>query len=169
MSRTLSSQALRAVYAEETGEYPILLLTITATSIVEPVLISSDATQRVYEDAEQILYGTVSRGMTFFFVPFQIVLPSDTEDSAPQCSITIDNVSRQLMTVIRTLTQPPTVSMELVMSGSRDVVEAVFPGFAISSITYDAMTITGDLRVDAMVTEPFPAGTFTPSQFPGMF
>lgn len=169
MSRTLSSAALSAFYAEETGDFPILLITISATGLATPVRVSSDPTQRISETTEQILYGTVSRGENFYFVPFSINLPNDNDSSPPQASISIDNVSRELISFIRSLTTQPSVLIEAVMSNTPDTVEIEFPDFDLNTISYDQMLITGDLKIDMLVTEPFPSGTFTPSQFPGLF
>lgn len=169
MSRAFSSSALRALYAEEAGDYPILLITISDPSLTTPVRVSSDPTQRVEETDQDIIYGTVSRGETYFFLPFNIKLPTDEADSAPKASLSIDNVSRELIPVIRSLTNPPEVTLELVMASDPDTVEAEFPQFILSSISYDSLTISGDLTVDMLVSEPFPAGKFNPSQFPGLF
>lgn len=169
MSRSFSSSALRALYAEETGDYPILLITVSDPSLSTPVRVSSDSTQRVEETDQDIIYGTVSRGQTFYYIPFNIKLPSDEHDAAPKATISIDNVSKELIPVIRGLTQPPTVTMELVMASDPDTVEADFPEFVLTAINYDQLTISGDLTVDMLVSEPFPAGKFNPSQFPGLF
>lgn len=157
------------MFSEETGDYPILLITLSHPSLSQPILISSDPTSRISANVTDIVYGTVSRGNTFVFMPFTMSLPGDSEDSAPKTTISIDNVSRELVPTIRALTSPPTVTMELVMASTPDFVEALLPGFDLTSISYDAMTISGTLSVELLVSEPFPAGTFTPSQFPGLF
>lgn len=169
MSRTLSSAALSAFYSEETGDFPIILITIVAAGVVNPIRVSSDPTQRVLETTADVFYGTVSRGETYYFIPFSITLPNDNDTTPPQTSITIDNVSRELMSFIRNLTSRPTATIEVVMSNTPDTVEVEFPEFDIETIGYDQLQITGELKVDMLVTEPFPAGTFTPAQFPGLF
>ena len=157
------------MFSEETGDYPILLITLSHSSLSEPIRVSSDPTSRISSTDADIVYGTVSRGNTFVFMPFTMSLPGDTEDSAPKTTISIDNVTRELVPTIRALTSPPTVTMELVMASTPDFVEALLPGFDLTSISYDALTISGTLSVELLISEPFPAGTFTPSQFPGLF
>jgi len=169
MSRSLSSGALRAMFSAETGDYPILLLTITHPSLPVPIRVSSDSTQRVEVTGVDIVYGTISRGMTFVYIPFSLPLPSDGDDGGPATALTLDNVGREMIPTIRAMSGPATVSMELVISSSLDVVEATFPDFDLTHIGYDDLTITGNLGVDSLVSEPFPAGSFTPSQFPAMF
>lgn len=169
MSRTLSSTALRALFAEDTGDYPILLVTVTHDTFQAPIRVSSDPTTRLSATDAEIIYGTVSRSMSFAFLPFQISLPGEFEDSAPRARISIDNVSRELTAAVRTLTSPPVVTIELVMASTPDVVEATFPNFDLSDVDGDVMTISGTLSIDLLVLEPFPAGIFSPGQFPGLF
>lgn len=169
MSRAFSSSALKALYAEETGDFPILLITITAATLSTPIRVSSDPTQRLIETDQNIIYGTMSRSNSFYYVPFSIALPTDMADAAAQTTITIDNVGRDLISAVRSLQSPPDVTMELVMASAPDTVEATYPQFKLSKIGYDVMSITGTLTVDMLVTEPFPAGNFNPSQFPGLF
>lgn len=169
MSRTLSSAALRAMFAEDTGDYPILLITVTHSTLPTPIRVSSDPTTRLSATDAEVIYGTVSRSVSYPFLPFQISLPSDFEDSAPRAKITLDNVSRELTAAVRTLDSPPSVTIEMVMASSPDTVEAEFPGFDLSDIDGDVMTISGTLSIDLLVLEPFPAGVFTPGQFPGLF
>ena len=49
------------------------------------------------------------------------------------------------------------------------LVEAQWPEFLLTNIRYDAATISGTLKLETLEREPFPAGSFTPSQFPGLF
>jgi hypothetical protein len=61
------------------------------------------------------------------------------------------------------------VSIELVLTRTPDVLEISFPGFLMSGITYNANSIVADLNVESLAIEPFPAHTFTPSYFPGLY
>jgi hypothetical protein len=61
------------------------------------------------------------------------------------------------------------VDIELVLASSPDVVEVSFPGFLMSGISYNANQVTAELSVETLTLEPFPANTFTPSYFPGLF
>ena len=44
-----------------------------------------------------------------------------------------------------------------------------FPNFLVGGIQYNADSIIATLTVASLVNEPFPAHTFTPSYFPGLF
>ena len=169
MSRVLSAAAVKSMFAEESEDYPILLLTISGGGMTSDINISSDPTGRLLETDADIFYGTTSNGVDYYFLPFQLKLPDESDESSQQMSITIDNVSRELVPAIRSANSSLMVSVAIVMSCSVNVVEATFPDFIITSIDYDEMTITGNMTLDLYDNEPFPAGSFTPSAFYGLF
>jgi hypothetical protein len=173
MSRlsTMSPAALKAMFSPESSDTLIMLLTIYGET-EDPntaIRIADGYTQRISETARDITYGVVSRSKQFTFIPITITLPSEDDSASPRCSITINDVTKVLVPVIRTITNPPKVLMELVLSSSPDVVEASFPGFYITNFTYNADTVQADLGMINFASEPFPAYTFTPAYFPGLF
>lgn len=170
MSRlsSMSPAALRAMFGAETDDNLICLLTITGDGIVTPIRLANDFTQRLFENDEEIVYGVKSRGNDYLFLPIEVTLPTE-EDSAPRASLTMHDVTRYLTPVIRTLPAEPAVLMELVLVTSPGVVEASFPGFVLGGISYNANTVTGELTVDGLATEPFPCHSFTPAYFPGLY
>ena len=171
MSRlaSLSPAALAAMFSTDADSNLIALLTISGTGIDQPVRLSDGYTKRVSENADEVIYGVTSRLNDYLFLPFTLTLPTEEADAAPRCQISIQDVTRQLTPVIRTISSAPSVLIELVLSSSPDTVEAAFPGFLMSSISYNANVITAELTVESLAIEPFPAHTFTPSYFPGLF
>lgn len=167
MSRTISLTFRTAMNAEETGEVPVLLLTITHEDLPSPIRLSSDPTARLSTDP--LLYGTVSRGNQFLFLPFSAILPDDKDESPPQARLVIDNVDRQMIPVLRSTSTPAKVMMEMVLASSPNAVEIQFPELDLVSADYDAQSITISLQVDALMTEPYPADSLTPSYFPGLY
>jgi len=167
MPRTLSLSFRAAMNAQETGEIPIVLLTITHEDAAEPIRISGDPTERLTTDP--LVYGTTSRGETFTFIPFALSLPEDAEGTGPNARLVLDNVSRELIPLIRSIATPAQVLLETVMASDLDYVEVQFPSFDITKVSYDAASITLELTMDPLVTEPFPADSFDPANFPGLF
>jgi hypothetical protein len=167
MARTVSMTMRQAMNAEETGEVPIVLLTIDHPDLDEPNLISSDPTTRLTIDP--LVYGTVSRGENYLFLPFSVVLPDDKDDSPPQARITIENIDRRLIPLLRSTSLPASVTMEVVLASSPDIVEILLPELDLVSADYDAETITITLAQNALQTEPYPVDLITPSNFPGLF
>lgn len=175
MSRinSLSQAAIKAMFASETDEALILLITITDPSDpTEPIRLADNYTGRLSSlttDTE-IVYGVHSNGHDYLFLPMQLQLPGEQETGASQCSLVFNFVTPEAIVLIREkLTSPVDVTIDLVMSGSPNHIEASFSGFKITNVTYNADQITFDLNMVSLSREPFPCFTFTPANFPGLF
>lgn len=125
--------------------------------------------QTIVTDGNDLVYGVVSRSNNYIFLPVEISLPTEEDNSAPKCSLVIRDVTRYLTPLIRNIQSPPRVLIELVLTSTPDVVEASFSSFYITSITYNADTVTCELAMTDFAVEPFPCFTFTPQFFPGIF
>ena len=173
MSRlsSMSPAALKAVFSPDSDDDLIILLTIYDPSNESNVIarISDGFTQRISESETDVLYGVISNGNEYTFLPMEITLPSEDEAQAPRCSIVMYDVTRYLTPIIRTITAPPRIKMELVLSKTPDVVEVSFSDFYISNFTYNADSVSAELSMIDYEREPFPKDSFTPSYFPGMF
>jgi hypothetical protein len=167
----MSPAALKAVFSPEADDDLITLLTIYNPDNETQVLarIADGFTQRISETDDEVVYGVVSNGMEYIFVPMQLSLPSEDEAQAPRCSIVLNDVTRYVTPLIRTITSPPRIRLELVLSKTPDVVEVSFSDFYINSFTYNAESVTADLAMIDYEREPFPMHSFTPRYFPGMF
>jgi len=165
--RDLSAAFRSAIYAQETDEVPICLLTVTHESLEEPIYISSDPTTRLSEDP--LIYGTESRGEQYIFLPFEFTLPDDKSDSAPRVQLTLDNIDRTLVVLLRTFATPPSVKLEIIMASDPDTVEITVPVLQMSDATIEDLTISNTIVADPLINEPHPAGQFTPGAFPGLF
>lgn len=157
MSRTVSSSALSAINANETGEVFLILLTISHASLSPSIRVTSNA-----EDV-------TSNGDTFVPFPFDITLPADTDQIAAGARLAIDNVDRQIVQAVRNLTSAPTVLIQIVRAADPDTIEAQFVDFKLTNVTYDALRVEGDLTIEDFTAEPFPSANFSPSLFPGLF
>lgn len=168
---TVSLNFRQAAYGSETGRVLIALMTLTHDDLADPILLSTDPTQRLeeYTTDTEVVYGTVSRGDNYIFLPMRLKLPSDTDEGPGEMTLEIDNVHRQYTETIRSIITPVTLKTELVLDNTPDVVEAQWPGFLLTNIKYNSSVITGTLKLETLEKEPFPAGTFCPSYFPGLF
>lgn len=158
-------------FKSETGIFPICLVTISHASLTQDIRLSTDATERLlaYTTEAQVVYGTTSRGNDYFFYPMRLGLPNDTDEGPGEIKIEIDNINSDYISIIRSIFSPPSFKIEMVMSNDLDTVELEWPGFELTNIQYDSAIITGTLKLDIFVNEPFPAHTYTPSYFPGVF
>jgi hypothetical protein len=173
MSRltSMSPNALKAVFSPDADDDLITLLTIydplNENSVV--ARLADGYTKRISETDAEVIYGVTSNGQDFTFLPMQISLPSEDEAQAPRCSIVLYDVTRYLTPIIRTITAPPKIKLDLVLSKSPNVIEVSFSEFYISNFTYNAESVTAELAMTDYEREPFPQHSFTPRYFPGMF
>jgi hypothetical protein len=166
----MSPEALRALFSPESDDTLITLVTIydpVDSSIV--ARIADNFTQRVSETDEEVFYGVPSNGNNYLFIPMGITLPNEEESTAPRASLVFQDVTRYLIPVIRQLTAPPKVKLEMVLSSNPNNIEVSFDSLYISNITYNADTVTCELSMIDYSVEPFPCYTFTPAFFPGLF
>lgn len=165
--RVLSLNFRKALFAQESSEVPIFLLTITHPELDEPILLTTDPTARITTDP--LVYGTVSRSQTYLYAGVDVSLPDEQDRAPPASKLTVSNVTRDLIPLARSISTPAAVRIEAVLASALDTVEMTFPVMDMSNLVADVMTLTFDLTVDALVTEPYPSGGFSPGYFPGLF
>ena len=111
----------------------------------------------------------ISRGIEYLPFPFKLNLPSDDGESLPKVSLTISNISNEIIEAIRSELTPPQLTVELVSSAYPNIVEKRLDFLKLRSVTYDAITITGQLEVVNVMTNAFPSEVYDPVHYPGMF
>lgn len=154
-----------AIHARSTDEVFLYLITIDHEDLVEPIYISNDTRDTLGTGQK----GVISNGIEFVYIPFQFILPTLEKDSIPKAKISIDNVTREIVAAIINIQNPPDVRIQIALASDPNTIEYDLSGFKIASVTYDAMTIEGDLTVEQYFNEPYPSVKFTPSRFPGLF
>lgn len=157
MSREVSANALRAMLAQETGEVFLVGVTITHPAIATQYLVNNNAV--VHRAAGD-----------FLPAPMRITLPAQVDDQIPQVQIVIDNVDREVLRLIRTVSGVPQITLEVFLASSPDTVEAGPFDFSLMSVVYDVLTITGTLGYqDDVLNQMVPAQSYTPPNSPGLF
>lgn len=157
MPRALSSAALRSIYQSQTDEVFITLLTISAKGLSEPIRVSSDARN------------TVSRDSLYLAFPFKTGLISEREDQVPEITLQIDNVDRSIISVLRGLDSPPTVTVEVVLASDLDTLQYNPLDLTMRTADYDAQTIQAKLYPENIMNQAMPGRIFSPADFPGLF
>lgn len=167
----MSPNALKAVFSPDSDDDLIILLTVYDPDNESNVIarLADGYTKRISENETEVIYGVTSNSLDYTFLPMQISLPSEDEAQAPRCSITMYDVTRYLTPIIRTISSPPRIKLELILSKSPDIIEVSFTDFYISNFTYNAETVVAQLSMIDYEREPFPSHSFTPQYFPGMF
>jgi hypothetical protein len=157
VSRETSTRFRAAAYAQETGECPLLLLTISHADLDEPI--------RVVHNGEDI----VSRGNTYLAAAFEFVIPDEKESQPPAARLAICNVDRRIVQAIRGLATPPKITAEIVLADTPNTVEALYEDLVLQNASYDVLIVEGTLGYEDFFAESFPGDTFTPGIFPGVF
>ena len=158
MVRAVSATLEAAVYAQQTDQVFHILLAISHTDM--------SATLRFVNNTADV----TSNGDVYTAFPFSIDFPpSDGEDQLPSVQLAIDNIDRSIIAELRDIDSAPTAAVSVVLASDPDTIECGPLSFTLKSIDYDAKVITAQLGFEDILNEPFPAGTFTPTDFPGLF
>ncbi len=166
--RSTSIPFRQAVYSERTKQMYALLLTIDHPDLDAPIRISNDNLD-TFELEGQTVRGTISNGGHYVYLPVRVTWPDDSEETISQAQIEIDNVSSRILASIRALQKPPTVVVTVVLAATADVVEATTGTLYLQDVSADRLLVTARLTRRNFAGEPYPGGTCTPSNFPGMF
>lgn len=165
MSRNMSLTARRAMNAPETDQVFLALLTIVHPELPEPIRVVNDFRPKDEQGVRKI----VSRGEDFICYPFEAALPADHEDQLSRVRLRIDNVDREITASLRSISSAPRVVLEVVLASDPDTVEAGPFEFELVTASFDALVVEGELGFEPILNEPFPADSFTPNLFPGLF
>lgn len=166
MSRPLSNVAKQAIFAQQTDEAFIVLVTITHPSFVQDIRVASDPYELL---PIANVRGVVSRGEEYLYMPFTISLPVQDATNIARAAISVDNIDRQIVAAVRGADSALNITIEVVLASDVDTVEVSIEDFKLERVTYDAFTVSGDISVEYYDLEPFPSKRFTPSDFPGLF
>lgn len=153
--RALSLVATASLVEEATDEVWLVLIEITHADMAQTI--------RVVNNTEAI----VSNSQTFVGLPFAIEFPDEGERPG-EARISIDNVNRQIVEAVRSISTPPNVKLQVILASQPDTIEFELDGLKLRDVTYDAAQVQGYLRFEDLVTEPV-AALITPERFPGLF
>jgi hypothetical protein len=156
----------RSVNVSTTAEVFIILITIRHSTLVNPIRVSNDPTQLL---PIALVKGTVSNGEEFIFFPFEFVFPNQEAFASPVAQIRLDNVSREISTIINELPSSPTFDVQVVLASTPDIVELELLDFKLRRVEWNAINVIGDISVEYFDQEPYPSGRFNPSGFPGLY
>jgi len=178
--RVVSLTFREAATAQQGDKVPVTLVTITHPDMSEPLRISSDPTVELSTDPR--LFGTRSRGQTFWHIPMALVLPDSQPQAAPKGQLVVSNIAvdrdfagvegLQYARVSDLALMSPsmaTVLLELTLSTSPDVIERRWPKLKSVTAEIDGATVALTFGRDNRTREPFPALTFNQHYFPGLY
>ncbi|WP_353429037.1 hypothetical protein [Paracoccus denitrificans] len=170
--RMLSLNARLAQEDEYSAEIEAVLFLIEHPELDAPIRLSTDNAVRISVDPE--VYGTIStwRGGSvadpYLWIIASAVLPGEAEDAPAQATLVLENLDAGMVELLRSFTDPPTVSMAVVMAATPDLVEGEWTGLQIVSADINAAQIVLALSRDEIELEPYPAGRLSQHRFPGL-
>lgn len=157
MANNLSNELIAQLFAQESSDPFLTLVTLTHESFTAPI--------RLVNNTKDI----VSRGNTFAAFPMKIRLPMDDGETARDFSIQFDNVSLELIEEIRTVTTQISVKLEMILASLPDVVQMAQDELAINSVTYNSQSIVAKIVLDSFLNVEMTSERYNPSNFPGLF
>jgi hypothetical protein len=147
-----------AMYKSSSDQAFFILLTI------QPAAGSAYPPLRVVNNLENV----TSRGNVYTAFPFAINLPNDDGETQPTMTITIDAVDQSLITLVRELEEPPTLTMELVMSATPDVVDKSIGFLRLVNVQYDVLQITATLQPVNFMAQRAVDSIYSGTEFPDL-
>lgn len=160
MARSLSSTIIAAANAQQTGQVVLALL-----EIAHPAL----TTLRLVNNTEDV----TSNGNSYEAFPFSVTLPADAADASPVAQVIVSNIDRQVVQAARTVAGSSaglaSASLFLVAYAAPDTVLLALDDYRVQNLRYTAEALSFDMTLEQFQQEPYPAMTFTPGRFPGMF
>jgi len=157
MPRTLSDRALHAVFTQHSDETFLLLVTFSH--------IPTNETYRAALNTENV----VSNGQVFTGTYFEIQLPEISNRSPQGCQVSLDNVDMRLVGLLRSITQPLQVTLQVVLASQPDVIEMEFTDLVLREANWDVSKITGRLVSEDPLNQAYPAHLYEPRTFQGLF
>lgn len=157
LARDVSAAFAQAFFRSETGEAPIVLLTVFHKLLPEPIYLCLNS--------EPI----TSRGNEHLPHPFAPQFLEQHPDRAPQVTITVDNVERGIVQAIRLADTPPEIVLEVVLADTPDTVEMGTPRMQWRQSSWTVTSLTGTIEGPSVHHRRFPAHQFSPRWVPGIF
>lgn len=154
--RDISDRARASAYAQETEEVWLHLLTIEEGTLSAPL--------RFVNNGEAIK----SKGKLFLPFPFSFIAPGQSDEEPGEATIDIDNVDLSIVKTLRSMVDPPVITIQAVLASQPDVIEASVSGLTLRFATYDRDVVSGTLQFEDLVSEPITLER-TPARFPAMF
>ena len=163
MSRSLTPTTIQDLGRASSLHIYSTLLKIDHEDLATPILAVNDIVDRAWS--------WLASGATWYAFPFQINLPGDYEDQMPDVTLTIENVSRQIVDAVRTISSPATLELSLISSAATAGMGLDLGPIqmTIRSVEYNAMTVTATIQPEDILTEPYPGDIFSPANYPGLF
>ena len=131
----MSSQYFVANAVADDSDDPTLpLLTILHADLPEPIRLVANTVD------------IVSRGWLFTAFPFELTLPGASDGGDTPARLVIDNIDQRIVQLIRALSTPPSIIIEVIQASEPNVVEMSLPPMKIFAASADRNAVEIDLN-----------------------
>ena len=166
--RNITASLRREMERQESGETVLVFLTLSHPALADDI--------RVVADPVDFIWG----GKTFIGFLFDIELLSDTE-APPEARLTIQNVDRKIGNVLREITDPIRVQIDVIAASEFDLsvkprvplgtlaVEYSAPALWLVDVEVDVLQISGRIASWNYTQEIWPGVRATQDRLPGLF
>jgi len=156
---TMSAAGVRAVLAHNTEEVFLNCLRLAHPSLTEDIRVVCSKKNITHAGEEYIAY------------PFTVRLPNDSEEGVAQFAVELDNTDRRIVEAARSMAGgiPATVTFFAVLGSDPESVEVGPYEATVREITYDFQKVSMSCTFEDHLNEAYPALSFTPDKFPGLF
>ena len=144
-------------YDQYTEEVFLWALVLTHDDLAAPLRFVNDMEDHVIE------------GETYTGFPFELTLADDTDDELPRARLSIQNVDREIVENIRTLSGPIGVRVSLVLASDPATMLAGPYDFNLTHVRWDALVVEGMLDYEPVLHMSYPGYDHTPTSSPGIF
>ena len=162
MSRlaSLSTAMKKAMFSPQTDKVVLPLIKISGTGIATPV--------RLVRNTENVVSTVEGSSNTYLAANINVALPDDKDDgSVKTVQFVADSVDQSLVTIVRSITSPPDVTLWVVIADSPNTKEIGPLTFTTDSAQYDAQTMTLTLKFEEVLELALTGLTFDPVNFAG--
>lgn len=164
------SQAIREAMASVPTDSVILhTIELSHPSFVEPIRVVQDNVDHTLtlEDSAPVNPG---EAVLFKSYPFQMTQPSITDNSTPESTITIDNVSREIVNAMERAVESNEVirvTYRPYLSNDKTTPQYDSPlHLTLTDVVATTMTVSGRVRFRDLANKQFPREKYTAKRFP---
>lgn len=172
--RRLSLNARMIQDEQSSDEIYVVLFKVTHPDLREPIRLSTDNTERIASEPD-VIYGTRSSWgganpvtEPYLWIIASALVPSDLEDAPAAATVSLENLDREMVTLLRSFSTPAIVAMAVVLASSPDLVEQEWTDLQLVSTDIDAGQIVIAFSREEIELEFFPGGRMTRDRFPGL-
>ena len=158
--RAITAVGLAELFAQNSSHAFLCLATFTHATLPTPI--------RLVNNKAAIVYG----GNTFTPLAFDLALAVDAEDQVPSLTLTVDNVDQRFIELIRSITDKPSVKIEVVrVNEAGTVILELGPmDFMLNGSQMDSGKVDLTLGFESdILNQSATQDIFSPSVSPGLF